>query len=126
MPLLVCIQRGIYLYITTMKRPIYLYMLFTLHLILVISAIAGSTMMIYKPDGSLLGLELSRLQNTPFSDYLLPGLILLVSNGLFSLFALIGLVFEPSWKKVGFLICIPTCIGDGHILCTQESSSLSG
>lgn len=42
-------------------------------------------------DGSGLGLPLELLANTPFDSYFLPGLILLLSNGLSSIF--IGWIF---------------------------------
>lgn len=39
------------------------------------------------PDGSRLGLEIEKLNHTPFTNYFFPGLLLFVFNGLFNLFA---------------------------------------
>eukprot|EP01034_Spumella_vulgaris_P007457 gene7457-9504_t len=56
------------------------------------SAIAGAGMMLWKPDGSLLGLDVARLRYTGFPDYRMPGLLLLVLNALLPLFTLVGLI----------------------------------
>ena len=86
-----------------MKRPISLYFLFFLHTILIISAFIGAGMMIYEPDGSLLGLDIERLHRTMFPNYLAPGILLLLSNGIFPLLALMGLLFKPNWYKLDIL-----------------------
>ena len=82
-----------------MKRPITLYILFFLHIFLIVGAFIGGSMMIYEPNGSLLGLETDRLHRTVFPNYFIPGILLLLSNGIFPLIALIGLLFKPNWKK---------------------------
>lgn len=38
-----------------------------------------------KPDGSGLDMPLNLLEHTPFSNYLIPGIVLFVANGLLSL-----------------------------------------
>lgn len=91
-----------------MKRPVSLYVLYVLHLLLIVSASAGGILMLVNPDGSLLGLEVSRLAYTPFTDYRLPGILLLLSNAIFPLLALVGLVAKPSWKSVGVLNIYPS------------------
>jgi hypothetical protein len=45
--------------------------------------------MVIKPDGSGLGMSPEILQNTPFSNFLIPGLFLFVVNGLLNLLAAI-------------------------------------
>jgi hypothetical protein len=50
-----------------------------------LGAVAGGLALILKPDGSNLGLPLEWLRGSPFSNYLIPGLVLLVVNGLGSL-----------------------------------------
>jgi hypothetical protein len=50
-----------------------------------LSATAGGIALLWAPDGSLLGMPLSFLEGTPFPDYRLPGLVLLLFNGLSSL-----------------------------------------
>jgi hypothetical protein len=50
-----------------------------------LSATVGGAALLWAPDGSLLGMPLSFLEGTPFPDYRLPGLVLLLFNGLSSL-----------------------------------------
>lgn len=46
------------------------------------SAVFGGMSMILYPDGSSLGLPLNLLEHSPFTDFLVPGIILILSNGL--------------------------------------------
>ncbi|MBX2962216.1 MAG: hypothetical protein KF687_06865 [Cyclobacteriaceae bacterium] len=50
-----------------------------------VSACFGGYMLISKPDGSGLDMPLSFLEHSPFSNYLIPGIVLLVMNGVLSL-----------------------------------------
>lgn len=50
-----------------------------------ISACFGGYMLMSKPDGSGLDMPLNLLEHTPFSNYLIPGIVLFVANGLLSL-----------------------------------------
>jgi len=58
-----------------------------------IGAIYGGWHLITHPDGSSLQMSLDWLQYSPFSNYLIPGIILLVANGLFGFFVLGLLIF---------------------------------
>lgn len=61
-------------------RNIHLFLLFFLGL----SAIGGGSALIISPSGKLLGgLPLSILQNSPFTNFLIPGIILFAVLGLF-------------------------------------------
>lgn len=51
-----------------------------------IGALAGGIALVAKPDGSIMHMPLSYLENSPFADYLVPGLIL---GGLFGVGSLI-------------------------------------
>lgn len=51
------------------------------------SAIAGGLALVARPDGSLLGMSAQQLAHTPFSSFLLPGLLLLVVIGAGNAFA---------------------------------------
>lgn len=61
----------------------------------------GLSLMIY-PDGSGLGLPLYLLGETPFRNYFIPGLLLLLTNGLSSLF--IGWLFITSKSNAYWLV----------------------
>lgn len=90
-----------------MIRSVFLYPLILLHIFLGIGAAAGGGMLILKPDGSLLGMSLDFLANTPFDSYLIPGFILFILNGLFPLFTCVGLIFKPDWKWANALNLYP-------------------
>lgn len=61
-----------------------------------VGALAGGIMLVTRPDGSSMGFEISILAGSPFSDFLVPGLIL---GGLFGVGSLVvavmGLRDEP-------------------------------
>ena len=56
-----------------------------------IGACYGSLKFITDPSGASMGIPLSMLQHSPFGNYLIPGIILLIANGLMS-FVVIGLI----------------------------------
>ena len=73
-----------------------------------ISAIGGGIGLICNPIGGPMGMPLSMLEHTPFDNFLIPGIILLVMNGLLSiLFAILVI-----WKAGGssWLVIIQGCI----------------
>ena len=58
-----------------------------LQFFIALGAIGAGIMMILKPDGSMMHMPLSMLKGSPFGDFLVPGLILFIVNGLGSVFA---------------------------------------
>jgi hypothetical protein len=86
-----------------MKRPFLLYILYLLLAFLSLGALAGGGMLILIPDGSSLGMAANWLEGSPFTSYLIPGLILFSTAGLFPLLALVGLVLKPDWKWANLL-----------------------
>lgn len=56
-----------------------------LQLLIGLGAVGGGLVLILDPSGSKLGIPVELLKNTPFSTYLVPGIVLLVVNGLGSL-----------------------------------------
>jgi hypothetical protein len=56
-----------------------------LQLFIGLGAVGGGLVLILDPSGSNLGIPLEELKRTPFSTYLVPGIVLLVVNGLGSL-----------------------------------------
>jgi len=81
-----------------MKRPFAFYPLCLIFFMLGISALFGGGALILDPGGGLLGLPSDRLEETPFRNYLIPGLFLFWVNGVFPLFILAGLIWKPGWK----------------------------
>jgi hypothetical protein len=65
-------------------------------LFLGISAIGGGIALIISPSGELLGgLPLSILKTSPFSDFLIPGIILFLVLGIFPIFIVWALIKKP-------------------------------
>ena len=60
-------------------------------------AIAGGIGLVQDPVNNI-GMPLSMLEGSPFSDYLIPGLILLIVVGLFPLVVLYGLARRRRWS----------------------------
>ena len=56
-----------------------------LQLFIGLGAVAGGLGLVSEPDGSNLGMPLSMLEHSPFPDFLIPGMVLLMVNGLGSI-----------------------------------------
>jgi len=80
------------------KRPITAWVLIVLHILLGIGAVGGGGMLMFAPDGSLLGLPVNMLEGTPFRSYLIPGFILLTILGIFPLLVAYSLITTPKWR----------------------------
>jgi len=59
-----------------------------------IGAVYGGWNLMAYPDGSSIELSMDWLKSTPFSSYLLPGLVLFIFNGLMSFFVLGFILFR--------------------------------
>lgn len=81
-----------------MKRPLSVYGLSVMLGLLGAGGMGGAALLILRPDGSLLGMEAGWLDGSPFSSYLLPGVLLLIAGGLLPLIALVGVLWQPSWR----------------------------
>lgn len=57
-----------------------------------IGAFYGSIKFITDPSGGSLGMDLSLLEHSPFTNYLIPGIILLIANGMMS-FVVVVMIF---------------------------------
>lgn len=58
-----------------------------LQIFISIGALGGGIVLIISPDGSIMQLPAGLLEGTPFPDFLIPGLILFIINGLGHLIA---------------------------------------
>lgn len=85
-----------------MKRPIEVYILCLLLLFVSLGALYGGGSLIVRPDGSLLGMQ-PWLHKQPFPNFLIPGIILFVLNGILPLAVIAGLLFKPEWRVLNHL-----------------------
>ena len=68
-----------------------------------LSAVFGGVVLVGSPSGAWLHIPLSVLQYSPFSDFLIPGLILGLVFGVGSFLALLALWWRPTWPPAAAL-----------------------
>jgi len=76
--------------------------------ILGLSALFGSWGLISDPSGKAIQISIEMLEGTPFSDYLIPGIILLFANGFLSL--LIAILTIKKTKHYPWFIILQGCV----------------
>ncbi len=79
-----------------------------------VSAIAGALPLILDPSGGLMHMPRSMLRHSPFHTFLIPGLILLLANGLLSLLVLTAVLRRrPGY---GWWVAFQGCVATGWIV----------
>ncbi len=96
---------------TKTKRPGTVWGLTVLTAIQALGGIPAGIGLVSDPINNI-GMPLSILEGSPFKDFLIPGLILLVVLGLFPLVVLYGLVRRRRW---GWWLSIAVGAGAGHL-----------
>jgi len=79
-------------------RPFVVSALIFLHIFLGLNGLAGGLAFVLAPDGHLLQMPFSHLSRTPFSSFLIPGLLLLFFLGVYPLAVAYSLWKRPSWR----------------------------
>ena len=79
-------------------RPVAVYVLIFLHVFLGLNGLWGGASFILAPNGSLLQVPLSYLERSPFSNFLIPGLLLFLFLGVFPLAVAYSLWKLPAWR----------------------------
>ncbi|MDT0124299.1 hypothetical protein Q9R46_16695 [Paenibacillus sp. RRE4] len=74
------------------------YLLATMHGLLGVGAIVGGLMLMIDPSGSLLNMPVSLLENSPFSHFFIPGMILLLVLGVVPIVVCIALLKRSHWS----------------------------
>lgn len=69
-----------------------------LQVLLAMGAFIGGGAFLLAPDGHLIQMPLSHLKNSPFSDFLIPGLFLFTFLGIFPLAVAYSLWKTPGWR----------------------------
>ena len=89
------------------RRPVALRLLIVAMAFQGVSAVAGGYGLVSDPTGGTLGIPSDWLQGSPFADYLVPGLILLLVLGVFPLAVAYGLWSRAPWSwRAAFLVGI--------------------
>lgn len=79
------------------SRPFGVVALLVGQVILGLTAVVGGIVFLVAPDGSIYGLSVEMLSGTPFSDYLVPGLLLFLVLGVYPLVVAYLTVVESEW-----------------------------
>ena len=82
---------------TSRRRSAGVWILMLLLLIQGLGGLGGGLALSLKPDGSIMKMPTSQLRGSPFHDYLVPGLILLLVLGVLPLVTLAGVWARRSW-----------------------------
>lgn len=87
------------------RRALAVWALLALLLIQGLGGTAGGLSLTLRPDGSIMHMPVSYLDGSPFTDYLVPGLCLLLVLGVAPLVALVALWLRTTWAwYLGFAI----------------------
>lgn len=78
-------------------RPVTAWLLLALLVVQGLGGLAGGLSLTLAPDGSIMKMSTSLLDGSPFSDFLVPGLILLLVLGVLPLAAAAGLWMRRRW-----------------------------
>jgi hypothetical protein len=70
-----------------------------------LSALVGGGELIYDPSGEIIYLSVDMLEHSPFDDFLIPGIILFVVNGIFNIFSAIWCLL----KRDGYPLLMIAC-----------------
>jgi hypothetical protein len=79
------------------RRPYLLYVLMAATFFQGISGIIGGVGLLMDPTGESLGIPQAWLSGSPFADYTLPGIVLLLLLGILPLIAFFGLLTGKKW-----------------------------
>ena len=90
-------------------HPLALWALIGLLVVLGIRGILGGLQFLLDPSGSIVGLSTTELAGSPFADFLVPGVVLLVVLGIGPLVVAGGLLAERRWAWAG-AVCVAVAL----------------
>ncbi|HPG33126.1 MAG: hypothetical protein H6541_09760 [Lentimicrobiaceae bacterium] len=79
------------------KMPYSMFLLSSILVFTGLGGLYGGYSLIDSPDGSSLKMSTDILANSPFNNFLIPGIILLLFNGILPLLIVWGLFAKPNW-----------------------------
>jgi hypothetical protein len=77
-------------------------LLIALQMFLGVGAVFGGAALIIDPSGDMIGMPAAMLVKSPFTDFFIPGIILLLVLGICPLIAAYGLITKREWAAVPF------------------------
>lgn len=88
---------------TSNPRPLAAQLLIALQLILGIGAVFGGLGLAIDPSGELMHMPIEFLEPSPFTTFLVPGIVLLLLLGLLPLWVTVGLIQKQAFKPAEML-----------------------
>jgi hypothetical protein len=85
------------------KNPITCKLLICMHFLLGIGAFFGGLVLIIDPSGGVVNMPMDFLENSPFNNFLIPGIILFSILGIFPLVIAYALITKWHWKAANRL-----------------------
>lgn len=82
-------------------KPIGLYLLILLLAVQSLGGVFGGISLIASPSGAIMQMHPSMLAGSPFADFLIPGLILLLALGVLPGILVYALIRRPNWRWFG-------------------------
>jgi hypothetical protein len=82
----------------SLRRPLSVWLLIVLQIFLAMGAFLGGGAFILAPDGHLIQMPFSHLKNSPFSSFLIPGILLFTFLGVYPVAVTYGLWKRPTWR----------------------------
>jgi len=83
------------------RKPFTIYLLTLLLAFQSLGGLFGGISLVASPSGAIMQMPISMLEGSPFSDFLIPGLILLVILGIFPGILAYSLISKPNWRWFG-------------------------
>ncbi|MFY9307828.1 MAG: hypothetical protein WAQ28_02145 [Bacteroidia bacterium] len=89
--------------------------IFTIALLLLVAvnALVAGYLFITDPTGTKMYIPVSMLEYSPFTNFLVPGIVLFIVNGIFNLVAAVFVTFQ--WKHFPFLVVLQGLLLTGWI-----------
>ena len=63
-----------------------------------LGALGGGGVLILSPSGEMMGMPVKMIQSSPFSNFLIPGIILFVVLGWMPILLIYALIRKPKWR----------------------------
>jgi hypothetical protein len=89
------------------KKPLALYLLVMLLAFQSMGGLFGGFSLVLSPSGNMMKMPASMLEGSPFTTFLVPGLILLLVLGVLPGVVAYALLRQPVWKGAGVLNIYP-------------------
>lgn len=83
---------------TKPSRSWIVWLLIFFEALLSFGAIVSGAMLMFAPDGSLLGMPVSVMHGGPFRDFFIPGMILFLFLGVYPAIVAYGVWQKPAWR----------------------------